>query len=119
MLTDEHQQTALDFLEAADREFTAGDNLQGSEKMWGAAAHAIMAVAQDKGWSFGSHQALKVAADRLTSEYGDPTLAAGFSVAQKFHANFYHDFMEPDDIRRDRPTVADFVERLLSLADGG
>ena len=118
MLTHEHQQTAQDFLDAADREFTGGDHLQGSEKMWGAAAHAIMAVAQNKGWPFGSHQALKIAADRLTSEYNDPTLAAGFGVAQKFHANFYHDFMESDDIRRDRPTVADFVARLLSLIDG-
>lgn len=117
MLTGEHQTTALDFLDAADREFAAGDNLQGSEKMWGAAAHAVMAVAQHKGWPFGSHQALKVAADRLTSEYDDPALAAGFSVAQKFHANFYHDFMEPDDIRRDRPTVANFVARLRALTD--
>ena len=118
MLTSEHQQTALGFLEAADREFASGDSLQGSEKMWGAAAHAIMAVAQDKGWPFGSHQALKIAADRLAGELNDPTLTAGFSVAQKFHANFYHDFMESDDILRDRPTVTNFVDRLLSMAAG-
>ena len=117
MITDEHQQTARDFLDAADREFSGGDYLQGSEKMWGAAARAIMAVAQNKGWPFGSRQALKIAADRLTSEYNDPTLAAGFGVAQKFHANFYHDFMESDDIRRDRPTVSGFVFHLLSLVE--
>ena len=31
----ERIQAAQDFLEAADREFAAGDNRQGSEKLWG------------------------------------------------------------------------------------
>ena len=35
MQTQEHAQTAIDFLEAADREFASGDVLQGSEKLWG------------------------------------------------------------------------------------
>ena len=48
MLTQEHAQTARDFLTVADEEFSAGDMLQGSEKMWGAAAHAVMAVAQQE-----------------------------------------------------------------------
>ena len=42
MQATEHMQTAQDFLEAADREFEAGDELQGSEKMWVAAAHAVI-----------------------------------------------------------------------------
>ena len=66
MQTTEHTQTAQDFLEAADREFEAGDDLQGSEKMWGAAAHAVMMVAQERGWPYDSHRHLKAAAaDRI------------------------------------------------------
>ncbi len=117
MLVEEHQNTALAFLDAASEEFASGDHLQGSEKLWGAAAHTIMAVAQLRGWPFGTDQALKIAADQLASDFDDPTLAAGFGIAQKFHANFYHDFMEPDDIRRDQPAVADYVGRLLALVD--
>ena len=60
-------------MEAADQEFAAGDVLQGSEKLWGAASHAIMAVAQERGWQFGSHRAMKDAARRLAKEYGDPS----------------------------------------------
>jgi hypothetical protein len=52
MLVQEHVQTAREFLEAADGEFAAGDVLQGSEKMWGAASHAVMAVAQQQGWPY-------------------------------------------------------------------
>ena len=43
--THQHVRTARSFLEAAEREFAAGDALQGSEKLWGAAAHAVLARA--------------------------------------------------------------------------
>lgn len=116
MLIDEHTRATRQFLEQADAEFASGDNLQGSEKMWGAAAHVVMALAQQRGWQFGSHRALKVAADRLAEEYDDPTISDGFLVAQQFHANFYHDFMEEDDLRRGRESVHRFVSRMLALA---
>ena len=35
MLTQEHAQTALDFLEKADSYFEEGDQIQASEKLWG------------------------------------------------------------------------------------
>ena len=35
MEVQDHIATANEFLEAADREFAAGDQLQGSEKLWG------------------------------------------------------------------------------------
>ena len=84
--------------------------------MWGAAAHVVMALAQQRGWQFGSHRALKVAADRLAEEYDDPTIGDGFMAAQQFHDNFYHDFMEEDDLRRGRGSVHRFVSRMLALA---
>ena len=114
--TKEHAQTAREFLVASDREFDAGDHLQASEKLWGAASHALIAVAQLSNLPHGSHRALKNAAQLLVDETGDGTLHAGFAVAEKFHANFYHDFMEDFELDADRPTVNNFVERLLVLA---
>ena len=115
MLIGENFQTAQDFLAASDSEFVAGDILQGSEKLWGAAAHAVMAVAQQRGWRFGDHRSLQAAANRLADELHEPRLAEQFSLAQKFHANFYHDFMQDYEIERDRPSVHLFVNRVLSL----
>jgi hypothetical protein len=115
MLVQEHTQTARDFLEAADREFAAGDVLQGSEKMWGAASHAVMAVAQQQGWPYGSHRALKMAVRRMSEEYGDSALQSEFAAAEKFHANFYHGFMEDFELDEDRPLVRRFVVRVLGL----
>ena len=118
MLTQEHAQTAQDFLAVADDEFASGDMLQGSEKMWGAAAHAVMAAAQQRDWPFGSHGALRTAVRRLSDENSDPFLIAGFVAAEKFHANFYHDFMEHDaDFELSKDVIRQFVTRMLSLMD--
>ena len=120
MLVQEHMQTARDFLDAADAEFDAGDALQGSEKMWGAASHAVMAVAQQRGWPFGNHNALRTAARRLTVERNDSVLLAGFTTAEKFHANFYHDFMEQGaDFDTSRDVVREFVTRVLDAVGAG
>ena len=115
MLTEDHIQTAKDFLDAADREFVAGDELQGSEKLWGAASHAVMAAAIRRGWKSGSHRALKEAVSKLIVEYNDQSLRGGFIAAEKFHINFYHGAMEEFEINADRPVVREFVERLLNL----
>ena len=117
MLTQEHVQTAREFLADADGEFAAGDVLQASEKMWGAATHAVIAVAQRRGWLYGGHREMRVAVERLAREHDDPTINAGFSVAEKLHANFYHGFMEPFQMETDRDLVRDFVVRVLVLAE--
>ncbi|MXX52498.1 MAG: hypothetical protein F4Z35_00625 [Dehalococcoidia bacterium] len=117
MLVHEHIQTAQDFLETANREFEAGDILQGSEKMWGAASHAVMAVSQRRGWPFGSHNAMREAARRLAGEYNDPFIEAAFGVAEKFHANFYHDFMESEERQSSAASVRLLVTRLTAMTD--
>ncbi|MYA15427.1 MAG: hypothetical protein F4Z28_00985 [Gammaproteobacteria bacterium] len=115
MITTEHIQTAQEFLDKADRYFSEGDELQGSEKMWGAAAHAVMAVAQQRGWNYGDHRSLRVAVRRIAEEQDDPSLELAFGIAEKFHANFYHKFMQDYEFDRDRPAVRLFVQRIHSL----
>ena len=115
MLTHEHVETAREFLEKADQEFEAGDVLQGSEKTWGAASHIVMAVAQERDWPFGDHGSLKRVVRRLSEEQGDPGIISAFGVAEKFHANFYHRFMQEYEFADDRPVVRRFVERLQGL----
>ncbi len=110
-----HMETARGFLEAADKELADGDVLQGSEKLWGAASHAVVAAAQERGWDFGKHGAMKAAVRRLAEESGDPILVAGFAAARSLHANFYHDFMEDYDLEDNRLLVRGFVEKVTAL----
>ena len=113
MTPTEHIKTAREFLEASDREFEAGDELQGSEKLWGAATHALRAAIQPSGQSIGKHRELSWAAKQLALERDDPAIQSGFAIAEKFHANFYHGFMEDYEIESARPIVRNFVERIL------
>ncbi len=116
MLTEEqHAETAVEFLEKADRHFAEGDQIQASEKLWGAAAQAIMAVSLERGWPHTSHPAMKRAAERLAEEHADPLIASKFSVAEKYHRDSYHLFMEDEEWTTDRPKVRDLVARVLAL----
>ena len=117
MIKEEDVQTAQDFLTKSDGYFAEDDVLQGSEKLWGAAAHAVMAVAQQRGWDFGSHRAMIRAVNRIAQEEDDRALRLEFNVAEQFHANYYHSFMEDFQIENNRPTVREFVERILELID--
>ena len=121
MLTTEHAQTARDFLVAADIELADGELVQGSEKLWGAAAHAVIAVAQQRGWQHRSHRSMKNAVIRIADELSKDdellgeTILLGFATAEKFHRNYYHDDMEDYERDADRPAVHRFVHRMLAL----
>lgn len=121
MLVRDYSQTAQEFLAASDREFAVGDTLQASEKLWGAAAHAIMAVAQQRGLEHGTHHALVNAARRIADEQEDDLLRSkmrvGILAAQHFRSNFYNRTMEPEDIEYDRPLVHRYVALMLALLE--
>ena len=117
MTAEQHAQTARDFLAASDREFTAGDHRQGSEKLYGAATQAVIAICQQRGWRYQSHRAMKNAVQRLNDERSDDSILGGFIAAENFHKNFFHDNMEDYDVEAERPAVHRFVARMLALLD--
>ena len=117
MNVQEHAETARYFLAESDREFAAGDVLQASEKLWGAAAHAVIAVAQTRDWRHTKHRHLKIAVSRLARELGDASIELGFAAAERLHANFYHAFMDEDDIAQDRRAAREFVEKTLAALE--
>ncbi len=117
MAAPEHAQTARDFLAASDREFAAGDHLQGSEKLYGAATQSVIAICQQRGWKYRSHRDMKNAVTNLARELGEPLIVGGFIAAENFHRNFFHDHMEDYEREADRPAVHHFVAQMLALLD--
>ena len=99
----------------SSRQGTTG---KGLKKLWGAATQVVIAMAQQQGWDYGSHQAMKHAAERLTAEFNDPSFRLGFGLAEKFHGNFYHNFMEDFQLEVDRPQMREFIERMLAYYSG-
>ena len=117
MTEQEYAQCARKFLADSDREFAAGERQQASEKLYGAANEALTAIAVRRGWKHRTHRDMKNVSQRLADEYDDPLLIGGFTAAEKFHKNFFHDEMEDFEIEVDRPFVHRFVHRVLELIE--
>ena len=117
MQASEHARIALAWLTVSDQEFAEGRRMQASEKLWGAAAHAILAVIMERGWRHGGHRDLVVTVRRLAEESGSEILHEKFDAARQFHANFYQDFLDDDEIAENRPLVHQFVPSILAFLD--
>jgi len=96
---EEHLHISRQFLRQAEREFAQGDRLQASEKAWGAAAHAVKAVAQLRGWQHDGHRYLYEAIDKIFYETGDPEFLVLFKSANSLHMNFYENWQTDNSVR--------------------
>lgn len=112
----EHRLTAQALLEEADDEFTAGKPSKGSEMLWGAVSHPLIAIALLQRRPYNSHGTLRNIATRITNIPGQPTGKDEFARAEEFHINFYHGQLTDDQIDENRPEVRRFVARLLAVA---
>ena len=113
--TDYHIEIASEFLARARSYLADDDLLQASEKGWGAAAQAVKAVAESRGWDHNGHRQLHQAVDRLDDELDQPELRDGFNAANTLHANFYDGFLSPEAIAQNLTRVERFVGQLRPL----
>ena len=108
---EEHRLHADRLLDHAGRMIEAGDRLQASEKMWGAVAHALKAVADERRWHYRHHGDAVVITGYIADKVGDPEIRHLYSVAAGLHENFYLDNYPIEEIAA-RLTG---VRRLVSL----
>jgi hypothetical protein len=104
------------YLRDAEGLLAGNDSVQASEKFWGAVALAVKAVAADRRWRHSSHRDLRSAISRIYRETGDREYLELFSIAESLHANFYEDFMEPEDVRVYADDARRLVAKLQALA---
>ena len=82
-------------LRDAQRELDLGDLIQASEKTWGAAAHAVKALAQKWGWYHQGHYRLNAVVDFIAYEKNREDLIALYSDPSLMHFNYYeHEYFE-------------------------
>ena len=112
-----HVRISRQFMRQADEEFAKGDRLQASEKAWGAAAHAVKAVAQQRGWRHDGHRYLFDAIDSIYRETGDPELRDLFGRANSLHMNFYEDWQSDEYVQDGIERVKVLLKKLEPLAE--
>ena len=86
-------------LERAQEELEKGDVLQGSEKVWGATAHAVKAHSQQRRWNHHSHNNIRDAANYIAAERDRQDLGTLFAATDAMHVNFYEHQMESWEAR--------------------
>ena len=75
---EKHVRIARHFLDAADKLFDDGDYVQTSEKLWGAASHALKALCIRRRWPYGKYVQIRDAARRLSEETGELIFTMGY-----------------------------------------
>lgn len=104
------------FLAQAREELAKGDSVQASEKLWGASAQMVKAVAQRRGWPHDSHRRLFETVTSLVAETGDLQLRDLFLVASSLlHVNFYEDSLPLEMVEGAVPSVERLVTKLEAL----
>ena len=99
----------------AQAELERGDTPQASEKAWGAAAQAVKAVAELRGWEHRTHAHLFENVTEISLELGEPELLALFREANSLHQNFYEDAQTVASVRGGIEHVSQLIEKLLPL----
>ena len=117
MLPQHTAQATQAFFDAADQHFEDEEPLLAYDNLWNAAAHALTAVADARGWPTADPQDLKTASDRLANEASDHHLRHQFAVAQQFRARFNNGFVERHQLADYCRLMREFVDRMLALLE--
>ncbi len=114
---DDHMAISVRFLEHARLEIAKNppNRLQASEKIWGAVAHALSSIAEQRGWLHHHHTDFYDIANYLAKEYGRPELVSQVTNADSFHVNFYGNRRRSDEIRAGIDAAEKFVAELQDL----
>ena len=113
----EHGRTALELLDEAEQEFAVGKMAKGAEMVWGAVAHALIAVALRQHHPYNSHGAMKNVARQLPNVPGQSHWMTEFDVAEECHSHFYHGHLTDEELLDSLRRMHILVARLLAVAN--
>jgi len=88
------------YLREADEALTKENFSQASEKLWGAAAEAVKAVAAVKGIELRGHRDLWEFVTELDKGRPEWDLLNLFQAANSLHMNFYENWLTPEAVAR-------------------
>lgn len=103
------------YLKEADELLAKGDYVQASEKLWGAAAEMIKAIAAKRGLGLGTHRSIGVFLAKLDTKLPEWRLPDGYAHANNLHVNFYEDHLPPDLMLKSAAAVKKFIDKLRRL----
>ena len=113
--TDEYLKLNSKYLFEAQQLLGKKDLAQASEKLWGAAAEIVKAVAAKKRLELGTHASLWAYVEELDRQNPGLRLIEQFSYAGNLHTNFYENWLSTGYVVRGMSVVKDFVDKMKAL----
>ena len=104
--------TSRELIAQARIELDAGDLLQASEKAWGAAAAAIKAVAEMRGWQHYAHTLISAAVWRISREHHRPQIMGMMVCAYDMQRNSYEDHYGEEEVAEGIEQVSELLKVL-------
>lgn len=104
-----HDVHSCRLIQHAEEMLDAGDRLQASEKAWGAVAHRLKVVADNRGWKYETHTDAFRVVNNLVREQQNPRIRTLFSVAHGLHINYYGDIKTTDYLRGELEDVKEML----------
>ena len=104
-------------LRDAQRELDLGDLIQASEKTWGAAAHAVKALAQKWRWYHQGHYRLNAVVEFISIEQNRKDLADLYLRSSLMHVNWYEHELYEDTVQLAIDDTVTFVAEMEKIRD--
>ena len=108
-------------MQHAFEELANGDRIQASEKAWGAMAHTLKAIADERGLTYGRHSQAWGIVSAVLADVTDHShrrfIMGGFTIAEILHRNFYDDVHEQERLELELGEVQSAIA-LLNEAHG-
>ena len=106
------------YLKDAEDMLRKGDSIQASEKIWGAAATCVKAVALKlKGLRLTSHGELWEFVSELSKAMKDDEIRKLWRTAISMHINFYEKWAPLEDVKQALEDIKTLVNKLRKFAD--
>ena len=102
-------------LRQAQEQLNLGDLIQASEKAWGAAAHAVKAVAEKWGWYHQGHYRLNAAVTYIAIEQQREELIGLYRHPTAMHINYYEHELYEDELQIAINSTKTFVAEMEKI----
>ena len=112
---DNHEVHSDRLMADAEQELAEGDRLQASEKAWGAVAHRLKVIADQRGWEYTTHRQVYSVVSQLSEEVGGQELKDIFGIANSLHQNFYVDVKPLEQLENEVGRVRDLLDMLKQV----
>ena len=111
-----HRGRSWHFWDLVDDELARGELEEASNKLWGAAAHAVKAAAETRGWPHYAHNLLEETVYRLVNEENAPRdLMLQYMTMSAYHQRFYGRPPAAEFILMGKERAAEFIRTLEGL----